>query len=76
MVTIDEEAGRTPSTTPLLVGAHESTGFSDSTRLTTSEYGAVEVNYSKVPAECSRSSITMAHTRGGKSTERAITYSH
>lgn len=77
MVTIDEEAGRSLSATPLLVGVHHSTGPSDSKGLTTSEsYGATEVDRytAKVPAESSRSSMNTS--RGGKSTDSAILCSH
>lgn len=75
MVTLDEEAGRA-STTPLLVGVRHSTGLADLQGLTTSKYGAAEVDRStaKVPAESSHTSI---HTsRGGKSTEIAILRTH
>lgn len=75
MVTLDEEAGRA-STTPLIVGVRHSTGLTDSKGLTTSKYGAAEVDRStvEVPAESSRSSINTS--RGGKSIESVILHTH
>jgi hypothetical protein len=75
MVALDEEEAHA-STAPLIVGARHSTGFSDSKGLTTSKYGAAEVDRSiaEVPAESSRSSINTS--RGGKLTESAILHTH